>query len=366
MAGAGGRESADLAKRLFSEPERFDFFQAVRLLERVMRERVAHGERRAISMVGGDLNAERELVRFRALPALSFPASPVVQLRDSAGPGNDQPAPIEMVVTFLGLIGPSAALPHHYTALLLERLRNRDTSLRDFLDLFHHRLVSLFYRAWEKYHLPFAHERFRIDPSDQETDPATGAVYCLAGMGTAGLRGRQQVPDEAFLYYSGHFAHQPRSALALECLLADYFAMPLRVEQLHGQWLTLEIEDQAQMPDSLNPSGRNNALGTELVIGSRVWDVQSKFRMRVGPLTFAQFQRLMPNGDGLLPFCQLTRSYAGPEFDFDLQAVLLPREVPRCRLAADGVGAYLGWTTWIRSGDFEREVDDAVFALAAI
>jgi len=365
MAPASGRESPDLAKRLFAQPERFDFFQAVRLLERVMRERLAHGQRAPVGAVGGDVPAERELVRFRGLPALGFPPSPVVQLQEAAT-RDGVAAPIEMVVTFLGLIGPRAALPQHYTTLLLQRMRAHDTSLRDFLDIFHHRLTSLFYRTWEKYRLPFSYERFCLDPGQQEVDAATGALYSLVGMGTAGLRGRQEVPDEAFLFYAGHFAHQPRSALALECVLADYFSMPLGIEQLQGQWLTLEVEDQAQMPNPLHPQGRNNGLGTDLVIGTRVWDVQSKFRVRVGPLTFAQFRRLMPNGDGLRPLCQFTRSYVGPEFDFDVQAVLLPAEVPWCRLADDGAGAYLGWTTWIRSGEFQRPVEDAVFALEAI
>ena len=105
------------------------------------------------------------------------------------------------------------------------------------------------------------------------------------GLGTAGLRGRLDVNDEVFLYYSGHYSHFPRSAMALECLLADHLEMPVEVLQCQGQWLNLEPDDQAFMPSLAQPNGRNNQLGVNLVVGERVWDVQSKFRLRLGPLT---------------------------------------------------------------------------------
>jgi type VI secretion system protein ImpH len=365
MAPESGRESADVSSWLFRQPERFDFFQAVRLLEQIVRERLARGERHPCGAVGQDVPPDRELVRFRALPSLSFPASAIARIQEP--PNGAEASPVEMAIAFLGLTGPQGVLPQHYTTLLLQRLRDQDNSLRDFLDLFHHRLASLFYRAWEKYRLPFAHERFRLDPDDRDVDAATASLFCLVGMGTPGLRGRLQMPDEAFLFYAGHFAHQPRSAVALECLLEDYFAMPMRVEQLQGQWLSLTPEDQAQMPGLGLPDGRNNGLGVDLVVGERVWDVQSKFRLRVGPLTFAQFRRLMPNGDGLLPLCELARTFVGAEFDFDVQAVLLPAEAPWCRLSsAEDEGAYLGWNTWVRNEAFDRNVEDAVFALVNI
>jgi type VI secretion system protein ImpH len=225
--------------------------------------------------------------------------------------------------------------------------------------------VSLFFRAWEKYRLPFAYERRRLDGAAGD-DPAAWALFCLTGLGTDKLRGRLDVDDEAFLYYSGHFAHYPRSAAALEALLADYFEMPIRVEQLQGQWLLLGTDDQAVMPGPGLPQGRFNRLGTDLTVGERVWEVQSKFRLRIGPLMFAQFRRLMPSGDGLRPLCQLARAFVGPEFDFDVQAVLLPEEVPWCRLSSGGDGAYLGWNTWIRVGAFTAPVEDAVFSMETL
>src|SRR5262249_16632242 len=109
---------------------------------------------------------------------------------------------------------------------------------------------------------------------------------CLVGLGTAGLRGRLDVDDNIFLYYSGHFSHFPRSAIALESLLADHLDMPVRVLQCQGQWLRLDPDDQAFMPSARDPGGRNNQLGVNFVVGERTWEVQSKFRLRIGPLTW--------------------------------------------------------------------------------
>jgi type VI secretion system protein ImpH len=350
------------AELLFREPCRFDFFQAVRLLERLAQEEALRDPRRRREPVGQDGTPEREVVRFRAQPALGFPFSEVSDLRTS----RDGEVPPEMVVTFLGLFGPSGALPLHYTSLLLRRLRLRDTSLRDFLDLFNHRLVSLFYRAWEKYRLPFAYERAGLDPTRPGKDLCTEALYNLVGMGTPHLRGSLEIDDEAFLYYSGHFAHFPRTASALEALLGDYFGVPVQVLQFQGQWLLLSQEDRSCLPSRGHPQGRNNALGIDAIAGKRVWDVQGKFRLRVGPLSYPEFRRLLPNGFGLRPLCQLTRSYVGADLDFDVQLVLRQEEVPRARLAARGSErSHLGWNAWLRTRPPVRDADQAIFSADA-
>jgi type VI secretion system protein ImpH len=367
MATEDGREGLSLSQELLQTPYRFDFFQAVRLLDHRQRElaRARPETGTQLQPVGHD-DPHHEAVQFRVEPSLSFPAGAVSQLREAAArpDGDEQPRSPEMVVTFFGLTGPSGVLPRFYTELLIERIRERDYSLRDFLDLFHHRLISLFYRAWEKYRLPISYERSQLDVSQGELEPITRGLYCLVGMGTPGLRGHLEVSDEAFLHYSGHFAHYPRSAIALECLLQDYLDMPVRVLQIQGQWLNLDCDDQSRMPSAREPKGRNNQLGVDLVVGARVWDIQSKFRLRLGPLDWRQFCSLMPNGANLRPVCQLARCYVGPELDFDVQPVLKPDEVRSCEMSGrEGNRFYLGWNTWLQSQPLNRQVEDALFAL---
>lgn len=449
MGSTGRRDRAPVSTQLLQEPYRFDFFQAVRIAERMARERQVsapvadQGQRtrlpspatgegqggRAVQPVGYEGSPHEEAVRFRALPSLSFPASAVHEVRNpptsetsptsgvSVAP--NEPLPLEMVVSFMGLTGPQGVLPHHYTSLVINRVRKRDFALRDFLDLFNHRAISLFHRAWEKYRFALGYERAllagdkqrlnevsqsreggqqrlpspptggqqprgsspaagegqpRISPRpragegqgvrgrDAQEDLFTQCLFSLVGLGTGGLRRRNQFDDDVFLYYAGLFAHYPRSALSLEEMVADFFQLPVAIRQFQGQWLRLGDDDLSCLPSVRRPAGLNTALGTNVVIGERVWNIESKFRLRLGPLTYRQFRSFMPSAELLRALSHLVRCYVGPQFDFDVQLVLKAPEVPWCRLGGDGTDpACLGWNTWVRSGEFEHDVDDAVF-----
>jgi type VI secretion system protein ImpH len=337
-------EASPLDDVLFEEGYRFDFFQAVRVLERLYPER---------QPVGRDAPPSSEAVRFRSHLSLSFPPSAIYEIaRAEEGDG-----PAQMTVAFMGLTGLLGVLPRHYTELLLERMRRKDEGLRDFLDLFNHRLISFFYRAWEKYRFPIAYER-AVSKGDGE-DRFTRHLFDLIGLGTKGLRGRLEVEDEPLIFYAGLLAQHPRSASALEGLLTDYFEVPVTVTQFIGQWLPLSEANRSR----LGWGEVNNALGVNAVAGSRVWDQQANFRLRLGPLTFAQFCQFLPSGDGFRTLGAITRFSAGEECDFDVQLNLRAAEVPRCRLGGNGEHAVrLGWSAWLKSQEFTSDADDAIFA----
>jgi type VI secretion system protein ImpH len=362
-------ELQGLARRLFEKPFDFDFFQAVRLLHLIDPSRAAVGR-------GGPPGAEA--VRFRTLNSLSFPPSAI---HDLGRPGPDEPVPV-LTQTFLGLTGPSGVLPRHYTELVMRlerdsRLPERN-ALRDWLDLFNHRMVSLFYRAWEKYRFYGAYGRGEADRPG--SSPFAQALLSLAGLGLAPLRDRlgvavrgpaggearvlARVDDLAVVHFAGLFAHRPRSAAGLQALVSDYLQSPVRVYQFQGQWLRLEPANQTRLGGA--PGGQG--LGASTVVGERVWDVQSKIRLGLGPLSYAKFLELLPDRapvparKAFFLLCHLVRLYVGPGLDFDVQLVLPAGEVPEYRLGDEsGVGARLGWNVWVHSLPLEREAGDAVF-----
>jgi len=366
MASESGRENAPLIDELFRRPYDFEFFQAVRLLEWSSRKRAARDGTEPGHPVGRDVSPAREVVRFRGVATHSFPASSIARLQPPGprAPGDPgPPPPPEMTVNFMGLTGPNGVLPQHYTTLIIDRVRQKDVSLRDFFDLFNHRAISLFHRAWEKYRFPIAVERAKLS-QDRDESLFTFCLYCFIGLGTDGLRRRQDVDDETFLYYAGQFANRRPTAISLERMAGDYLALPADVIQFQGQWLWLSPDEQSMLPSLGEPLGRNCELGISALIGERVWDVQSKFRLRIGPLAYRQFSDLMPSGDRLRPLAQFVRMYVGSEYDFDVQLVLRAAEVPWCRLAGDDqAGARLGWNTWIRHGEMLRDADDVIFCL---
>ena len=340
---------------LQSEPYRFGFFQAVRLLGLSAHANSADEFR----PVGEDFSPDEEMVRFRALASHAFPASSIASMEGGGQGDGEENRQLQMVVTFMGFTGPSGVLPQHYTRMLIDRIRRRDFALRDFWDLFNHRIISHFYRAWQKNQFAISYEAAALK---QRTDPFSLGLFSLLGQGTAGLRRRLEVDDEAFLYYGGQFARFPRSAISMECVIADHFGLPTRIRQFQGQWLSLNSQEQTRMPSSESSLAGNNQLGVSAIAGERVWSIESKFRIRFGPLNYQQFRRLTPMGDRLLPLAQFVRRYIGRDLDFDVQLVLRRDQVPPCVLSGDPAGGpRLGWTTWIHNGDLAADVDDAVF-----
>ncbi len=346
--------------KLLRDPSRFDFFQAVRLISLAAAGR--------LSGVTGDTGRSSrfqttfdEQVRFRAQVGHGFPPGVISSIEFPDGrraESAESPIP-EMTVTFMSLAGTGGILPGHYTQTLIDRVREKDFSLRDFLDLFNHRLISQFWRAWARSHFYVGFELARRDGRGRE-DLFTQALYSLVGVGTGGLRHRQAVPDELFLYYSGHFACLPRSAVALRLMIADYLRVPVEIRQFQPQWMYIEKADQTRLGGGDRWANNNNQLGVTAIAGSRILGVENKFRIRLGVINYATFCRFLPGGKGFIELSQLTRAYAGSAWDFDLQLVLAREEVPSCRLDRDG-GVQLGWNTWLFGEAMSRDADDAVF-----
>jgi type VI secretion system protein ImpH len=329
-----------LNQELFDEPYRFEFFQAIRLFAKLFPTR---------KPVGGDALPDEEMVRFRSRITLDFPASEIHELARTDDEHTDQER-IDMFVNFMGMVGVSGALPTHYTELVLDRLRQRDTAMWAFLDIFTHRSVSLFYRAWAKYRFPVGYER--------GDDDFTSYLFDLAGLGTKGLRGRMALEDESLLPYTGLIAQKPHSANALENILSDYFSIRAKVDQFFGQWIELSQDDLASLGVA------NCILGRSAIAGTRIWDQQSKFRLRLGPLKFQQFQAFLPNGSAHAPLRSIVRLIVGYEVDLDIQLVLEKKQVPASILTTRAMRRpMLGWTSFLKTVPFEQ--DDGQLVLQA-
>ena len=254
----------------------------------------------------------------------------------------------------MGLTGPVGVLPLYYTSLLAERTRSGDRSAVDFFDIFNHRIISLFYLAWEKYRFSVAYEREGLDPFSHH-------LMDLIGLGTPGLQDRLPIPDDSLLYYSGLLAQHPRSAVALRNLLCDYFEVPVEVEQFAGGWYPLDRNTQTALQGGL---GESEQLGRGAVVGDEVWDQTARVRIRIGPLSLAQYQDFLPQGSAYNPLRALTNLFSNGEFDFEINLILDRRDVPPCELGAEGDKApQLGWVTWIRTREMKEDASETILQL---
>ena len=303
--------------------------------------------------VGRESLPEQEVVRFRSQVTLGFPPS---EIHDLVMPRAGEGPPV-MTVAFFGLTGTTGVLPYHYTEQLLERLKAKDTVLRDFFDLFNHRLLSLFYRAWEKHHLGAQFEEARYGRGTD--DRVAGYLYALLGMGTPGLRGRAGVEDGLLLRYAGLLSQRPRSAMALRQWLRDAFAVPVSIRSLVGEWLEIEPEDRTR----IGTPGVNNRLGLSATAGTRVWDQQAGFSVQLGPMSYRMFEAILPSGQSFQRLVWMIKFFAGREMSFTIRPKLVAAEVPDCRLQeTDQYVPRLGWTTWLKTKPMQRDADDVVFS----
>jgi type VI secretion system protein ImpH len=353
MASAGGRDNSTVATLLQNEPYRFEFFQAVRLLDQMARQQGEH-DLPAEPLLGQDTPPTQEAIHFRGAVSASFPGCAVQALSHNRG------APAQMTVNFMGLTGPNGVLPQHVTMMLIRLQRANDERLSNFQQLFDHRLISLFYRAWEKHRFLVTYDRCRRTGRPILQDTFTRCVLSLCGFGSANLLQRYAFRDELLAYYAGHLAHRPRNAISLAALLADFLGACVSVEQFVGKWYTIDPQETSVIPSRAAKHGRCARLGRELILGERVFLADRLFRVIVGPLALSTYEGLLPIGAWFKPLQDWIGTYANPDFDAQVQLLLLAEQVPPCRIGAGG--SRLAWTSFVRSKPFDRVARGATFA----
>lgn len=316
---------------------RMEFVQAARLLAR-------RGSGRA--MVGGDADPAREAVRFRSDVSFAFPTSDVVSVDEPEREGE----PPRLTVAFLGVATQASfgSLPLPYAVQIHEQQREKSTVLRDFLDCFNHRLISLYFRAYAKCNAA-------VSADVLEVDNFARTLQALLGIATGGLRDRLALPDEGLLGRAGLLGMRPIPATVLEGVIESYFRVPVEIDQFLPTWYEIASEDRSRL------GAANATLGHDVALGSRVCLHQHRFRLRIGPLTLAQYEELLPQAEGFAALFDLTRLAASAEQTFEIQLVLAKDEVPRLELGA-GSRCRLGWTAWLPKAGRASDASDAVFA----
>ncbi|WGO97014.1 type VI secretion system baseplate subunit TssG [Saccharophagus degradans] len=279
------------------------FFFLVSLLER------AHqcAQQQASSVVGqlgSDSQPQDESLRFKTKYDLAFRASSIASVKPAAAEGGGAVNKYLVVVNFIGLAGAAGVLPLHYTRLIMDRLKQRDKAMADFLDIFHHRLVSLFYRAWQKYKFTAQYES---SLALGKKDAFSTVIESLAGVS-------EQECFELQSYYAGHFAKKVRTVSSLRAVLMDYFGLPVEVNSFKGQWLPIEKRDQF----CLSSKAKKQRLGAGILLGKRCWDVQSKIEIDVGPMSIEQYQRKGPGTEFFKSACKLMNRFLPAHINADM------------------------------------------------
>lgn len=331
------RNSTGLIDQLLAEPHRFEFFQAVRLLERALA-----GSPRS----GADLLPKQ--IRFRNSISLSFPPSEIESLtvlRSAVEPDAEQViARIEITPAFMGLLGVSGVLPFVYTEQIAQReLYHKDFAARAFLDLFSNRALALFYTAWKKSRL---HLHYETDRKNRFAP----MVLALAGVGQNALNDRLKpdeggVNDESLAFFAGALQQRVLSAQQLQQLLSRYLRVPVRIEQFCGRWYSLPAVARVSLGLG------NGVLGRNALSGERVWQRDLCVKVMLGPLTHALFQRFLPGAPGATALRELLTLLSGVSLEYEINLTLRADAVKSSSLDSNRspLAGRLGWDTYLQT-----------------
>ncbi len=330
-----GRDRAALLAELAATPWNFGFCHTLRRLDCLQPER---------PRIGATVRPVDDPVRLGQQPSLRFAPAEMAALEPATGT-----RPPRLLVYFLGLLGPNGPLPLHLTEYARDRERYvGDHTFARFLDMFNHRMLALLYRAWAQAQPAISFDR-------PEQDRFGSYLASLSGHSMPAFQGRDAMPDLAKRHYAGHLSCQTRHPEGLVSMLRHLLGLPVQIEEFVGRWLVLPPDCRLR----LGETPQTGALGTTTTLGARVWDHQSKFRIRIGPLRFANYLSLLPGNAALARVKAVVRTYTGDALEWDLRPVLAEPEVPRLRLVSiGGAGPRLGWTTWLASGRLGRDGND--------
>jgi type VI secretion system protein ImpH len=333
MASETGTSAHALSFKLQEEGQTFDFFAAVRRIECVNRES---------PKIGTSVKPLDDPIRFCQDPAMTFATSTIAKVTPDALTNVPR-----MYVNFMGLFGPNGPMPLFLTEFARERIIHvNDYTLSRFLDVFHHRVVSLFYRAW-------AVNQQTVSYEHEGKDRFADYVASLFGNGMEHFHDRDTVPDSAKLHYSGRLMGMPRNAEGLEAVVQDYFQIKTKVESFVGEWIEVPLDSRCR----LGESRRTGLVGSTAIVGARIWECQYKFRIIMGPMGYADYQRMLPGGDSLRRLIDWVRNYVGEELAWDVQLILRKEEVPAAQLGKSG---RLGWSTWTKAKPMPRDADNLI------
>jgi type VI secretion system protein ImpH len=343
------------------EPLAMDFYALVRRVECAYRD---------LPRLGASQRPTEDAMRFGQPPSLAFAPTTIVGV-DAGGASRVG----RVLVNFLGMLGPNGPLPLHLTEHAREReIHFHDRTFSRFLDVFNHRMISLFYRSWAVNQRTVSFDRSRWEQPDRaaeqasDTDAVEAAhtriytdddryatyVGSLFGIGMKTLRKRDRVSDVAKLYYAGRLSQGPKNAEGLASILQDFFGVSARVEEFIGSWLDLPEQYWCKLGHKRDSC----CLGQNLIVGSRVWECQSRIRIVLGPMHLSDYERLLPGGDSQKRLEAWVRNYVGHELAFEVKLALLQPEVPQTKLGSIGK---LGWTSWLVSeGQLGRHPEDLV------
>jgi type VI secretion system protein ImpH len=308
--------SSNFIARLQAEPWRYGFLP---LLRRI-------GADSRIDPVGTAQRPQTEPFRLGQRPSLAFAPREIASVGEASGR-------LKVRLFGLGMLGPNGPLPIHVTEIARDREESRhDSTLVDFLDIFHHRYLTLLYRAWSS-----AQAAAGLDRADDER--FSFYVASLTGHDMEEVD-KRLLPAHARISASAHLVRESRNPDGLRATLEHYFGVPVVIEEYVYHWILLDVDDHCR----LGKPGTPSIMTEGAMLGEQVADRQHRFCVVIGPLDIDEYLRFTPQGADLPPLIEWVRAFVGKEFAWELELRMRPHSATP---AIVGGPQQLGWSGWL-------------------
>ncbi|MDP2193669.1 MAG: type VI secretion system baseplate subunit TssG [Alphaproteobacteria bacterium] len=271
MEAAARNTNYTVKQNLRAHTYQFDFHQAVELLQQMLPDSTPLGE---------GSNPTQEAVRIKSRVSLS-PASSEIHSFSLPKPYENQPI---LWINFMGIAGVQGPLPTPYTELVMERSSKHDYAFRDFLDIFNHRYASLWHRLKKRTFISYSQK----DPTKTHIGKC---LLSVCGLGNQALRNKVFVSDRTLLSYHDLLWKRPRTPYGLVKILSTHFQLPVTVHQYQGAWVVAPDSEITRLGTRQN---QMNALGTQTILGRKIWNQAAGIRIDIGPMNWKELQQLIP------------------------------------------------------------------------
>jgi type VI secretion system protein ImpH len=333
------------------EPKKFDFVQAMHLLELI---NATSNRSSAVKIVRHPSAPNHKIqARFVSDYRMNFPVAAIT--RTESLDNNT----VQFTVSGFGYVGAVGVLPYSYSYLINLTQSNKNYGLKAFLDILQNRSVELFFQAGSKYRITISYDRGRFG----DIDKFKKTLEALIGFSFKNLKNKLSLPDENLLFYSGFFSSTQKTIYALETILSDELGLKVHVIPFSGRWIKLDIDDQTSISNT-NDLGRYSSLNIDAVLGERVWSAQNCFRILVGPISKERIYPLLPNGSDDIKIRDIVETYCGKEYEYEVQLLIEAKSVPLAQLGSfndEANQCRLGQTSWILATHSLIDRGDSIF-----
>ncbi|PVZ67689.1 type VI secretion system baseplate subunit TssG [Pelagibaculum spongiae] len=322
------RSPIDFFDEISQAPWEFGFYQTVRDIEAVSADK---------PRLGNAVMLSDEPIRLGQTPSLSFAPAAL----SGFSKANQFRAVPRLDVNFQGLLGPNGPMPLHITEYVYQRERHHnDSTLRNFLNIFNHRLLSLFYRAWANTE--------PVCNADRDDDRFRKYIGAFLGISLDTMTHRDNLDDNVKLSNAANFSNPTKTTDGLSNICANFLQAPVNIVEYVGHWLELPEEGYTV----LSEVNIGCDLGKTAVLGANVWDRHSKFAIEIGPLDYSEYKDLLPTNPVFTALTDLIKNYIGFEFLWEARLIIKSSQIPELKLSGR---QGLGWNCWVGDpGDKDR------------